>query len=289
MPIVSGQSSSLVKGQPARPLPPAPVLDVLAWVADAHQQLNTAEHLLTAAVTRARQSGQPWSAIGTQLGITRQAAQQRFAPRASVHESTNPLRGHIDVRQWGVSPGAAICRGRAVSRQAQLHLQRTIAYVRHDIQPAALQAPLPASTASRFLAASVLHTYPNTAITTATVEDHHDAHPSTVARAVAFIETKPDLELTVTDNSPRGLRHPPRPTTRVPTTPRHHTPGLPTAGQTRPRLPRPAHRHRSQRPAASGQRPQRHQHRRPMGLPGSRFSHQYRAAYGQHPNQTLNQ
>ncbi len=80
--------STLGKGQPAMALPPAPALDVLAWVADTYQTAVAAEHALTTAVTRARQSGQPWSAIGTQLGITRQAAQQRFTTRASGREST---------------------------------------------------------------------------------------------------------------------------------------------------------------------------------------------------------
>lgn len=43
--------------------------------------------LAAAAVTRDRQSGASWTAIGAQLGLSRQGAQQRFT-RASVHEST---------------------------------------------------------------------------------------------------------------------------------------------------------------------------------------------------------
>lgn len=89
------QRSTLGKGHPAEPLPAGPPIDVLAWVADAYQQAIAAEHDLTAAVTRARQSAQPWAAIGQCLGITRQAAQQRFATRASGHESTKtPTRAH---------------------------------------------------------------------------------------------------------------------------------------------------------------------------------------------------
>ncbi len=79
--------SSVGKGQQAIPLPPGPAVDILAWVATAHEQTNTAERALLAAVTRARQAGTSWSMIGAQLGVSRQGAQQRFT-RASAHEST---------------------------------------------------------------------------------------------------------------------------------------------------------------------------------------------------------
>lgn len=41
----------------------------------AQQDLNAA---IVAAVAAARQGGQSWSQIGTQLGITKQAAHERF-------------------------------------------------------------------------------------------------------------------------------------------------------------------------------------------------------------------
>jgi hypothetical protein len=71
--------STLGKGQPPTPLPPAPPVDPLAWIAQARRDLRAAEDTLTATVHRARQRGHPWSAIGAVLGISRQAAQQRFA------------------------------------------------------------------------------------------------------------------------------------------------------------------------------------------------------------------
>lgn len=83
----NSQRSSIGKGQSPVPLPDTGPVDVLDWIATAHEQATAAEQILTAAITRARQNGQPWSAIGAQLGITRQAAQQRFT-RASAHEST---------------------------------------------------------------------------------------------------------------------------------------------------------------------------------------------------------
>jgi hypothetical protein len=79
--------STLGKAQLSKPLPAGPPFDVLAWVATASDQASAAQRTLTAAVVRARQTGASWSDIGVQLGITRQAAQQRFT-RASGHEST---------------------------------------------------------------------------------------------------------------------------------------------------------------------------------------------------------
>ncbi len=88
-PSCQTRRSTLGKGQPPRPLTTEGRLDVLDWISAAHEQTKRAERNLTAAVTRARQTGASWSAIGTQLGTSRQAAQQRFT-RASAHESTKP-------------------------------------------------------------------------------------------------------------------------------------------------------------------------------------------------------
>ncbi len=83
--------STLGKGLTPVPLLPGPAFDVLAWVTTAHQQAITAETTLTAAVTRARQAGTSWSAIGTQLGLTRQGAQQRFT-RPTARQPPQPAR-----------------------------------------------------------------------------------------------------------------------------------------------------------------------------------------------------
>ncbi len=71
--------STLGKGQRARPLPPGPDIDILEWVHTAQKQAAAAAATLAAAVTPARQTGHPWTAIGSRLGITRQAAHQRFS------------------------------------------------------------------------------------------------------------------------------------------------------------------------------------------------------------------
>jgi hypothetical protein len=71
--------STLGKGLAPLPLPPSPPLDVLDWVADAHTAAAQAQRQLTAAVTRARNQGHTWTQIAHRLGVTRQAAQQRFS------------------------------------------------------------------------------------------------------------------------------------------------------------------------------------------------------------------
>ena len=88
-PSCNAARSTLGKGQPAIPLPPSAAFDVLGWVSTAYQQAGAAEAALSAAVTRARQSGASWSAIGSQLGLSRQGAQQHFT-RTSARESPKP-------------------------------------------------------------------------------------------------------------------------------------------------------------------------------------------------------
>jgi hypothetical protein len=86
--------STLGRGQTPVPLPTGPTVDVLGWVATAHQQTRAAEATLAAAVTRARQSGATWSAIGAQLGLSRQGVQQRFtrASDSRLNQADHPHR-----------------------------------------------------------------------------------------------------------------------------------------------------------------------------------------------------
>ncbi len=70
--------STLGKGQPPQPLPPQPPLDILAWLREADERLHTANAELTARAQRAHTHRHTWTAIGTELKITGQAAQQRF-------------------------------------------------------------------------------------------------------------------------------------------------------------------------------------------------------------------
>lgn len=69
--------STVAKGTTRRHLPdPRP----LTRIRPARRAVQTAEAELAATVTAARAAGHPWSAIAAALGISRQAAQQRFTP-----------------------------------------------------------------------------------------------------------------------------------------------------------------------------------------------------------------
>jgi hypothetical protein len=70
--------STLGKGTVPTPLPPGPALDILTWIAQADAAVRQAQHHLAATITRARQNGRSWAEIAARLGVTRQAAQQRF-------------------------------------------------------------------------------------------------------------------------------------------------------------------------------------------------------------------
>ena len=74
----AGARSTLGKGIIPAALPPGPAIDVLDWVTDARAAASQARRDLHAAVTRARTQGRSWTQIAARLGITRQAAQQRF-------------------------------------------------------------------------------------------------------------------------------------------------------------------------------------------------------------------
>lgn len=86
----ASRRSTVGKGRPGMPLPPSPPIDLLNWITTAQHDATTAEQALNAAITRARQAGVTWSAIGTQLGVSKQAAQQRFTP--PTHEPGDQAR-----------------------------------------------------------------------------------------------------------------------------------------------------------------------------------------------------
>ena len=172
---------------------------------------------------------------------------------------------------------------RPVSRQAALHLQRAIAYVRDSVlaDPEAAQSPLLVSTATQYLAASVLHAFPNNAVSDPAAGDRHDANPGALRRAMAFIEANPDTGISVADMaaaahvSPRALQ----------LAFRRHLDTTPTAYLRRVRLDR-AHQDLTQASADDGTTVTAVAYR--WGFPSaSRFAEQYRMAYGVPPSDTL--
>jgi AraC-like DNA-binding protein len=63
----------------------------------------------------------------------------------------------------------------------------------------AAAAPLIIGQAARLLAVTALAVFPNTAVTEPTSTDRRDARPETVRRAMSFIETHADRDITVAD------------------------------------------------------------------------------------------
>jgi AraC-like DNA-binding protein len=103
-----------------------------------------------------------------------------------------PARTDLSVRLTGYRP---------VSREAGRLLLRTITFLREQVasDPEFRDAPLIAATAPQLLAATVLTTFPNNALTDPTIEDRHDAHPASLRRAVAFVEDNAHRDITVAD------------------------------------------------------------------------------------------
>ena len=72
-----------------------------------------------------------------------------------------------------------------ISQATNKHLVEAIDHVHRDIMtnPHATQNPLIAGVVARYLAASTLATYPNTALLEPTIEDRHDTTPALLRRA----------------------------------------------------------------------------------------------------------
>ena len=67
--------------------PEQPLEQLTAAVVAADHLSELADHLIGHFVDQARRSGASWTDIGGSLGVTRQAAQQRFAPKSDAAQS----------------------------------------------------------------------------------------------------------------------------------------------------------------------------------------------------------
>ena len=103
---------------------------------------------------------------------------------------TRPGRVPAAVRLTGYEP---------VSPQAVYAWKNTCAYIRDAVlgDPETAAQPLLAGSAARLLAATALAVFPNNTRTDPTIEDRHDAHPSTLRRAVMFIDEHAHEDLTI--------------------------------------------------------------------------------------------
>src|SRR3954468_9953157 len=69
-----------------------PITQLAAAVQVARETRCLADELLDRYVAAARERGRPWSEVGATLGVSKQAAQQRFAPPGI---QMNPLRSGV--------------------------------------------------------------------------------------------------------------------------------------------------------------------------------------------------
>ncbi|MEU6773710.1 helix-turn-helix transcriptional regulator [Streptomyces sp. NPDC046759] len=178
------------------------------------------------------------------------------------------------VRLTGHRPRSA-----AAARQ----LSHTIVHLRDHVlaDPETADQPLIAATAAQHLAASVLATFPNTAVPEPTAADRGDAHPAMLRRALAYIDDHADQPITVADIA--GAAHV---TVRaVQYAFRRHLDTTPLAHLRRVRL---AHAHHDLAAAGpgSGHSVTAIAARWGFHHPG-RFASLYRAAYQRTPHQTL--
>lgn len=78
---------------------------------------------------------------------------------------------------------------------------QAVEYVSANLQtfPEAMAGPLLSGAATRLLAATLLTTFPNTWVTEPHHQDRTDATPTTLTRAIDFIETNADLDISMVD------------------------------------------------------------------------------------------
>lgn len=171
---------------------------------------------------------------------------------------------------------------RPVSQAANRQLTAVITHLqRVATDPATADSPLLAATGADYLAATVLATMSTTAVTDAAAADRRDAHPETVRRAVAYLESHLHEDVTITQVAaaafvtPRALqlafrRH-------LGTTPLRYLRRLRLAG---------AHEDLRAAVAGDGQTVATIAYRWGFAHPG-RFAIAYREHYGRPPSEVL--
>ncbi|MDT7567853.1 MAG: hypothetical protein QOG76_6477 [Pseudonocardiales bacterium] len=124
------------------------------------------------------------------LGVEAQTVMLDLAVLAQV-AAASPDRVPGPIRLTSLQPRSAL---------AALQWQRTVTFLRDLLaNTEAVAQPLIRGNAARLLAATVLATFPNTAVTDPTTQDRQDATSSTVRRAIAFIEQHPEADISVAD------------------------------------------------------------------------------------------
>ncbi|GAB2581208.1 hypothetical protein Aab01nite_58210 [Paractinoplanes abujensis] len=147
--------------------------------------------------------------------------------------------------------------------------------------PDAAAAPLVLASVAQLLAAATLAAFPNTALTDPTIEDRHDAHPASLRRAIAFIDDNAHRDI-----SPADIAAAAYVTIRaLQLVFRRYLDTTPTAYLRQVRL---HHAHHDLRTADSTSGATVSAVGARWGFANhSRFTAEYRAAYGTTPSQTL--
>lgn len=104
---------------------------------------------------------------------------------------------------------------RPVTPEAGQRLSAFLGYLRTTVAgtPRAHASTLVASTATSHLASIVLDTFPTNAQAEATAADRHDATPTTLRRAIAYVEENAQNDITISDLAqhvyltPRGVQY----------------------------------------------------------------------------------
>lgn len=120
--------------------------------------------------------------------------------------AAGPSQVEESVRLTGATP---------VSEAANRQLVAAMDHVRAALvdNPQAMRNPLIAGAAQRYLAVSMLASYPNTAALEPTIEDRRDATPALLRKATAFIEDNVHVDITIADiaaavyATPRALQY----------------------------------------------------------------------------------
>ncbi len=111
--------------------------------------------------------------------------------RGLLNEVATGSRGGEPVRLTSSAP---------ISADASQHLVDVIDHVRHTVINApSLQEPFLAGSVARYLAATILTTFPNTAVTESTIENHHDNAPVLLRRAITFIDENAHTDISPAD------------------------------------------------------------------------------------------
>ncbi|MDT7673677.1 MAG: hypothetical protein QOD82_1579 [Pseudonocardiales bacterium] len=112
-------------------------------------------------------------------------------PMLAQVAATSPSRAPRPIHITGYQPA---------SPAAAQNWCRTVAYLRELLtNESAATQPLIVGNAARLLAATVLTTFPNTALVDPTAQDRRDATSATVRRAIAFIDECAHTDISVAD------------------------------------------------------------------------------------------